>query len=664
MIGLLSCNQKTEDAGKTYIPKPPAIQHDSLAQWLRNPQNLANPDYKKIFFARFEKEKQRKQYDSAAQTLVNFGSTLIATGQYDSTFLYTTLQFTKAYEKQLSPEYYNRLVYNLGIQYSKGSPTKQDSAIYWYKKTFIPSESYIMLRNQANSKSMLTWIYISTGKIDSALIFTQGALAISERLRDTASVTAAWLSLYAIYEQINAYQEADRCLNKALVISKIMKDTTNLNYCYYNKIRLLLSSNNNMWKQLTAADTLIFPYTDTLLHLYEAQKVKNPNFQFHAYFYAIRKEVLQGNFVRAKQYLDTCKVAADSVQTPDIQQKYLLIKAFHEVKTQKGITDLKSYEQLIADSEVSNDFATLFYMYEVLEEDAKLKKDYPLALDYTEKKFGYRDSIGNQNMRGKIFELEKKYQTEKKEKEIVLQKEEILAKNRLIFSLGLSLLTLFLVGFIYLLWQKQQTMKKESQQKQEFTHQLLQNTEEERKRIAYDLHDSIGHELLSLKRELKTDIAQVDTKVDIILAQVRDISRNLHPVMFDKIGLQISLEDLINNFQQQQDIFVSTDIEYTAGILPLHVELQMYRIVQEALSNIKKYAEAKAAKVSIITHPNHISLEIKDNGKGFNVAETLASKKAFGLHSIIERSNTIGGNAQITSSAQGTLILISIPILS
>lgn len=660
MIGLLSCNQKTEDASKTYIPKPPKPYYDSLAQWLRTPQNLANPDYKKIFFERFEKEKQRELYDSAAQTLDNYGVSLIRMEQYDSTFLYTTLRFLKEHEKQLSAEYYGSLVYHLGVQYSKGSPTKQDSAVYWYKKTFIKSENYRVLRNQANAKSMLSWIYASKGNSDSALAVTQDALAIYERLQDTVAISEAWNALNNIYQNLSAYEEADRCLNKAIMFAKLKKDTLTLQDCYFNKMRILQAYIKNR----TVADTLIFAYSDTLLHLYQANKTKTPFMQFYAYYHPVLKEVTKGNFALAKQYLDSCKVATEKLQNPTIYTTYLIIKGDYEVETKKGITDLESYKQAIADAETNEDFATLFYMYSTLANDAKFKKDYPLALDYTEKKFGYRDSIGNEEMRGKIFELEKKYQTEKKEQEIVLQKEEIKAKNRLVFSLGLALLTLFLGGFIYLLWQKQQTMKKESQQKQEFTHQLLQNTEEERKRIAYDLHDSIGHELLSLKRELKTDIAQVDTKVDIILAQVRDISRNLHPVMFDKIGLQISLEDLINNFQQQQDIFVSTDIEYTAGILPLHVELQMYRIVQEALSNIKKYAEAKAAKVSIITHPNHISLEIKDNGKGFNVAETLASKKAFGLHSIIERSNTIGGNAQITSSSQGTLILISIPILS
>jgi two-component system, NarL family, sensor kinase len=663
VLCLASCQEKKAGTGETYIPEPPKREYDSLAQWLRSPQNLANPNYKKIFFERFEKEKQREQYDSATQTLVNYGNSLIIREQYDSTFLYTTLRFLKDHEKQLSTESYSRIVYNLGIQYSMAGSTKQDSAVYWYKKTVIKSEDYNVLRNQANAKSMLSLIYVSKGNRDSALSATQDALAIYERLRDTATASTAWISLYNIYINLSAYDEADKCLNKAIMFAKIKKDTLALLFCYFNKTQFLRSYHTKTEQELTAADTLKFAESDTLLHLYQAYKTKTPFTQFYAYYNPVLKELTKKDFALAKQYLDSCKVATEELPDPIMYINYLIIKGEYELKAKKGITDIESYKHAIADAEVSGDFATLFYMYEVLGEDAKLKKAYPLALKYTEKKFSYRDSLGNEEMRGKIFELEKKYQTEKKEQQIALQKEEIKAKNSLILSLFVSLLGICLAVAIYLLWKKQQIMKKENQQKQEFTNQLLQSTEDDRKRIAYDLHDSIGHQLLNLKRELKGDISQTNVKIDTILAEVRGISRNLHPVMFDKVGLQISLEDLVENFQNQHELFVTTDINYTAGTLPLHSELQVFRIVQEALSNIKKYAEAKAAKVSIMTNANHILLEIKDNGKGFNVAETLAGKKAFGLHSIIERAKTIKGNPQISSSSQGTLILISIPIL-
>lgn len=95
-----------------------------------------------------------------------------------------------------------------------------------------------------------------------------------------------------------------------------------------------------------------------------------------------------------------------------------------------------------------------------------------------------------------------------------------------------------------------------------FTKQLLQNTEEERKRIASDLHDSISHELLNLKYIFRKDSATVNTKINSIINDIRGISRNLHPVMFDKIGLQPNIEQLVERIQQQNDFMVSTEIQY------------------------------------------------------------------------------------------------------
>ena len=129
--------------------------------------------------------------------------------------------------------------------------------------------------------------------------------------------------------------------------------------------------------------------------------------------------------------------------------------------------------------------------------------------------------------------------------------------------------------------------------------------------------------------------------------------------MFDKIGLKASIEQLVERTQSVNDFLVTADIDYN-NFLSTNDELQLYRIIQEALSNIIKYANAVAAKI-IISHQNDsVFIEIKDNGKGFNVTETLIGKNAFGLHNIIERSRAIGGEAKIISDNNGTVINIKI----
>ena len=193
-----------------------------------------------------------------------------------------------------------------------------------------------------------------------------------------------------------------------------------------------------------------------------------------------------------------------------------------------------------------------------------------------------------------------------------------------------------------------------------FTKQLLETTEVERKRIATDLHDSISHELLGLKSMGQDDWQTVNHKIDHIINDIRRISRNLHPTMFEQIGLLPNLEQLLERVQIQHDFLVSTEIVYHSSLNTAD-ELQIYRIIQEALTNIIKYADAYAAKITMMETQHDINIEIKDNGKGFEVTETLNGSHAFGLHNIIERSRVIGGEAKIQSSATGTTININIP---
>jgi two-component system NarL family sensor kinase len=280
-------------------------------------------------------------------------------------------------------------------------------------------------------------------------------------------------------------------------------------------------------------------------------------------------------------------------------------------------------------------------------------------LQYESEKKSIVDSIGNIETRVKIAELETKYQTQKKVQEIQFQKQTISKKNFTIILLVSVFVVLVLILMIYFLKQKQKKLKIEKTQSQQFTKQLLDKTEEERKRIATDLHDSVSHELLNLKNTTEQNHEELNSKIDFIINDIRAISRNLHPVLFEKVGLQSSMEQLVDRIQNNHDFMITTEIEYHQT-LSKESELQLYRIVQEAVSNIIKYSDAIAAKVTLKENQQKITLEIIDNGKGFSVEETLHTNDSFGLHNIFERSKAIGGIAQITSNEKGTKIVVEI----
>jgi signal transduction histidine kinase len=248
-------------------------------------------------------------------------------------------------------------------------------------------------------------------------------------------------------------------------------------------------------------------------------------------------------------------------------------------------------------------------------------------------------------------------------KEKTLQLQEIARKNATIGFLGTSVLAILLAAALFYLWFKKRQAQVEAARQAEvqaaFTQQLFAETEAERARIARDLHDGISHELLGLKRSSLTDNNEAAQKVDGVIESIRQISRNLHPVMLDSIGLQLSIETFCEQFAEAHNIFINYNIDYSK-VLDKNTELQVFRIIQEALTNAAKHAHAQAADVSMSDYNNGVLLKIQDNGKGFEVEKILNSGKSFGLQSIIERAKIINTKAEINSTPKGTIIELKI----
>ncbi|MBK6996393.1 MAG: sensor histidine kinase [Lewinellaceae bacterium] len=245
--------------------------------------------------------------------------------------------------------------------------------------------------------------------------------------------------------------------------------------------------------------------------------------------------------------------------------------------------------------------------------------------------------------------------------EKALQLKTLAEKNALIGFLIASISAILLAFAAFYWWIRQRQAKKEAANQAQFTRQLLEHVEDDRGRIAIDLHDSVSHDLLLLKQSIRKEITgpEVGDKIDGIINGIRQISRNLHPVMLDKIGLGLSLETLCEQFMLHETMYVSHDIKYK-NTLSKTAELQLFRIVQEGLTNALKYSKAEAVKVQIKSSGNTLRLEIQDNGKGFDVEKALAGGKAFGLHSILQRAKALGGKAEIRSGDGGTTIVLTI----
>jgi len=213
------------------------------------------------------------------------------------------------------------------------------------------------------------------------------------------------------------------------------------------------------------------------------------------------------------------------------------------------------------------------------------------------------------------------------------------------------------------------------------THELIKAQETERLKIARYLHDQIAQDLSTLKircetlfddqppvsEKVKQKVSQMSDILQESITAVRDLSYDLRPPGMDHLGLARTIFQYCEEFSNSQ----SLNLDYhAAGIdelrLDYDIEINLYRLVQEALNNVRQHAQASAVTVRLVASYPHIILRIEDNGLGFDVEGRViraASEKRMGLDSMQERVGLLNGNLKIQSRlGEGTKIIIEVPI--
>jgi two-component system sensor histidine kinase DegS len=203
--------------------------------------------------------------------------------------------------------------------------------------------------------------------------------------------------------------------------------------------------------------------------------------------------------------------------------------------------------------------------------------------------------------------------------------------------------------------------------------------EEERKRIARELHDETAQSISTLYNdidnilmthgelpaEVSEQLEQLEVKLDKILEEVRRFSHEMRPGLLDQFGLVPSLEHLIEEFGKSENIECHLEITGNEQRQSPGTEVVLYRIVQEALHNIRKHAEATEVTVSVEYDSDKLTLGISDNGRGFEVPLVLSSlsrKGKLGLIGMEERTGLVNGELQVESRrGHGTSIIVRIP---
>lgn len=223
-----------------------------------------------------------------------------------------------------------------------------------------------------------------------------------------------------------------------------------------------------------------------------------------------------------------------------------------------------------------------------------------------------------------------------------------------------------------------------TRQKQQLVEQLLgkliQAQEEERKRIAAELHDTIAQSLVGILTKVQTcqalmkkDPTQVSEKLEELknvvgdnVKEVRQIIFNLRPSSLDDLGLVPSLENYIKRFEKENNIHVEFRVNNREKRLPTTIETAVFRIIQEALTNVKKHSNANKTLVRLTFEPKVLSLRIADNGDGFQweeVTEKFLKGYSHGIQGMKERVSILGGTFKInTEKGKGCVVNAQIPL--
>ena len=204
--------------------------------------------------------------------------------------------------------------------------------------------------------------------------------------------------------------------------------------------------------------------------------------------------------------------------------------------------------------------------------------------------------------------------------------------------------------------------------------------EEERARVARELHDELGQVLTSLKLEFMWLVDQLRKSepkpgiqvvnklqsliglIEVSIQSVRQISGDLRPAMLDHLGLKEAVQWEATKFQARTGIRCHISWGVKEGLTDRTRQLALFRILQEALTNVVRHAHAGAVRISMRMRGKVVTLTVKDNGRGITKAE-LASVESIGLLGMTERARLLGGRLTITGSAgRGTTVTVTVPV--
>lgn len=478
-------------------------------------------------------------------------------------------------------------------------------------------------------------------------------------------------NMSAVFNTINNLPKADEYIDKAMAIAKKYKNNTVIAFYTQQKADNYFESG----KVEKALRTRL-----KFLPALENGEIAKTYLQ--GYYYNISSEYFElGKIDSAKIYAQKSLKIAELIKIKD---------GIANSKWQLGIIAMK--EKKYSEAEKYFDECKTYYLksedptekrnyFEVMHQLLYETKKYKDAYEYFKEFSILNDTILNSERAEQFSEREAKYQSFQKDKNILeLEKKQIKQRT---FIYSLAGITLGLLLFLFLLYKNYKARKKinyqemiqlHQEKKIDATQNMIQGEEQERTRLARDLHDGLGGMLTGVKFQLNSikgnvilseENAGTFTKsisqIDNAIVEMRRVAHNMMPEALLKFGLDETLKSYCDSVSQSSELAVSYQSFGMEVRLEQTNEIVLYRIVQELLNNTIKHAKATKSNIQLTRNENLISLTVEDNGKGFDVNDV--KKNGIGLSNINHRVEYLNGKIDVQSDNKGTSTHIEFEIV-
>lgn len=552
------------------------------------------------------------------------------------------------------------------------------SAMEYHQKALMLSKVINDTLGIANAYIYIAMINEFQLNYDTAINNYYKSMRMYEELGNKRNIGIALLNIGDLYTRLSEYKKANDNFNRGLIIFKNEED---LKHIGLSNIKIGI-----VYEETGKYDSALVHYRICKIYY---DSINNNSGLGHLKINMGNLYLDWGKYDSANYYFDKAMAIFKQMDFKRGYLNALIGKAV--VYTEKGQTNnaLEVYDQCIGiasqvDPIILNDvYRNIFEIY-------KASGNYKEAFEYQTKYLQITDSVFKLEKARVMADVELKYEKEKDQARILVLENENLAKdlslgkrtnqrNIYLFS-GFGLITLILFLFIYYrqkvrkdrIIADQRIKQLEEEKKLLAAKFLVEGQEQERKRIAKDLHDGLGVLLSTTKiqftsiKDKSPENKEIIEKATKLLEQatgdVRKISHNMMPGLLTRFGLFEAAEGLMEQLDETEGLKATCEISGDTKRLPENTEIMLYRIIQEMVNNTLKHAKASTILLKIDILPESLKINYTDDGVGFDLEEKL-KLKSIGLNSIQSRINFLGGNITMESKpGKGLNYSIHVPI--